>query len=113
MTAKAYVGYRKAATGEEWAVFSVDSRGRSRKIPLRLDLANHSPDGFAWGYSGSGPAQLALALLAHYTRNDKKALRLYQVFKAAVIAAMDQESDWALTAEDIDRGIAAAEGLVP
>ena len=30
----------------------------------RLDLANHSPTGFEWGYGGSGPAQLALALLA-------------------------------------------------
>jgi hypothetical protein len=26
-------------------------------------LRNHSPDGFAWGYPGSGPAQLALAIL--------------------------------------------------
>jgi len=26
-------------------------------------LHNHSPDGFAWGYQGSGPAQLALAIL--------------------------------------------------
>lgn len=23
---------------------------------------NHSPDGFNWGYGGSGPAQLALAI---------------------------------------------------
>ena len=23
---------------------------------------NHSPDGFSWGYTGSGPSQLALAL---------------------------------------------------
>jgi hypothetical protein len=28
----------------------------------RHDLYNHSPDGFEWGYHGSGPAQLALAL---------------------------------------------------
>ena len=27
------------------------------------ELWNHSPDGFNWGYGGSGPAQLALALL--------------------------------------------------
>ena len=26
---------------------------------------NHSPDGFNWGYAGSGPAQLALAILLH------------------------------------------------
>lgn len=26
-------------------------------------IINHSPDGFQWGYSGSGPSQLALAIL--------------------------------------------------
>src|SRR5204863_5783137 len=31
--------------------------GRSQRV------INHSPDGFAWGYGGSGPAQLALAIL--------------------------------------------------
>jgi len=25
-------------------------------------VQNYSPDGFAWGYGGSGPAQLALAI---------------------------------------------------
>lgn len=25
-------------------------------------VINHSPDGFDWGYGGSGPAQLALAI---------------------------------------------------
>ncbi len=35
-------------------------------LPLRLDLYNHSPTGFEWAYNGSGPAQLALAILAHH-----------------------------------------------
>jgi hypothetical protein len=35
----------------------------------RLDLYNHSPNGFEWGYSGSGPAQLALAILADHLAN--------------------------------------------
>jgi len=36
----------------------------------RSDLMNHSPDGFNWGYGGSGPAQLALAILAdHFKHN--------------------------------------------
>ncbi len=40
-----------------------------RPLGPRLDLANHSPDGFSWGYGGSGPAQLALAILAdHFQR---------------------------------------------
>lgn len=30
-------------------------------------IINHSPDGFAWGYGGSGPAQLSLALLLALT----------------------------------------------
>ena len=36
----------------------------------RLDLRNHSPTGFEWGYAGSGSAQLALALLADHMRDD-------------------------------------------
>lgn len=35
-----------------------------RSLPKRHDLVNHSPAGFEWGYCGSGPAQLAVALLA-------------------------------------------------
>ena len=32
--------------------------------PARSQKAwNHSPDGFNWGYGGSGPAQLALAIM--------------------------------------------------
>lgn len=27
------------------------------------EMRNHSPDGFNWGYGGSGPAQLALAIM--------------------------------------------------
>ena len=34
-----------------------------RLLDWRLDLASHSPTGLEWGYVGSGPSQLALALL--------------------------------------------------
>jgi hypothetical protein len=50
-------------------------------------LVNHSPDGFSWGYSGSGPAQLALALLLHFSTKDF-ALANYQQFKFDVVAGM-------------------------
>lgn len=43
-------------------------------------VINHSPDGFNWGYSGSGPAQLSLAILLEITDIDI-AKRLYQAFK--------------------------------
>ena len=32
-----------------------------RPLSLHLEVRDHSPTGFAWGYDGSGPAQLALA----------------------------------------------------
>jgi hypothetical protein len=50
-----------------------------------LKLADHSPDGFSWGYPGSGPAQLALALLLHFTDDKEFALEYYQHFKFDVI----------------------------
>jgi hypothetical protein len=52
-----------------------------RPLDLRLDLRNHSPLGFEWGYGGSGPAQLALAILADVTGDDYWALAHYQDFK--------------------------------
>jgi hypothetical protein len=52
-----------------------------------LKVASHSPSGFAWGYGGSGPAQLALAILLKYLPV-KDALELYQGFKSAAIATL-------------------------
>ena len=71
-------------------------------LPPRNDLKNHSPDGVEWGYSGSGPSQLALAVLAHYFLNvgdeqelaDAKALALYHPFKDKLIAKLPGEG-WA------------------
>ena len=69
-------------------------------LPPRLDLARHSPTGFEWGYAGSGPAQLALAILAHHLRNDDRALRLYQRFKVEVVQNLPRQG-WALADTDI------------
>lgn len=57
---------------------------------------NHSPDGFSWGYGGSGPAQLALAILLRLT-TPQKAQNLYQQFKFDVIATLPQDEDFKLT----------------
>jgi len=51
---------------------------------------NHSPDGFNWGYGGSGPSQLALAVLLEITSSEKRALDMYQDFKRNVIARLPQ-----------------------
>jgi len=62
-TSVKYIGKRDDEGG--CMVFHEDEHGVSVLRP-RFDLRRHSPDGFNWGYEGSGPAQLALALLADY-----------------------------------------------
>lgn len=53
-------------------------------------VMNHSPTGFAWNYGGSGPSQLALALLLEATDKDT-AVKKYQNFKWEVIAKLPAE----------------------
>ena len=48
---------------------------------------NHSPDGFNWGYGGSGPSQLALAIVLNLTGKADG----YQDFKWHIIANIPQE----------------------
>ncbi len=52
---------------------------------------NHSPDGFNWGYGGSGPAQLALAVCFKLTRDRDMAVTLHQAFKRDIIAGLPQD----------------------
>ena len=65
----------------------------------RLDLRNHSPTGFEWGYGGSGPAQLALALAASRLP-EPLALSIYQPLKRALVASLDR--GWHLSADCLD-----------
>jgi len=79
----------------------------------RYDLANHSPDGFSWGYSGSGPAQLSLALLADHFGDDIKARVYYQDFKSTIIFQLDQGREWTMTTEDMHRSVRYLEARYP
>jgi len=54
---------------------------------------NHSPDGFNWSYAGSGPAQLALALLLLLAKTDEEkgeAVYFHQQLKREVIMVLPQ-----------------------
>lgn len=51
---------------------------------------NHSPDGYNWGYCGSGCAQLALAIMLELTGKADD----YQKFKSDVIAGLPQGQDF-------------------
>jgi Family of unknown function (DUF6166) len=83
---------------------AVDATVNGRPLNPRLDLYNHSPTGFEWGYSGSGPAQLALALLADHLGDDRKALAIYQSFKWAVVAGLSKRG-WKLTSRDVNQAL--------
>lgn len=76
-----------ASTGDVWI--------GNKQIDLSRSLAVicKSPSGFAWGYHGSGPAQLALAILLEVCDNEQTALRLFQDFKRDIIAGFDTDQD--------------------
>ena len=57
---------------------------------------NHSPSGFAWGYGGSGPAQLGLALLLEAGASDDEASRHHQEFKWEVIRRLPSQESFML-----------------
>jgi len=63
-----------------------------------LKVRNHSPDGFEWGYNGSGPAQLALALLLDVV-GPRLAQRYYQQFKRERVAQWGE--NWYVTDQQI------------
>ncbi|HEY6249603.1 MAG TPA: DUF6166 domain-containing protein [Candidatus Angelobacter sp.] len=67
----------------------------------RLDLVRHSPAGFDWANgAASGSAQLALALLAHASGDDRFALEHYQVFNHEIIRRL-AKFRWELSATQI------------
>ena len=93
---RTYQGWRKG--------HAVDVTVNGRPLNPRFDLWNHSPTGFEWGYGGSGPAQLALAILADHFGNDQQALVFYQRFKWSVIVELPNLR-WTLPSRDIDRAL--------
>ena len=86
--------------------YAADVTVNGRPLNPRLDLWNHSPTGFEWGYGGSGPAQLALAILADHLNDDDEAVALHQDFKREVVANFDRRG-WTLTTEQIQRVVEA------
>ena len=65
-------------------------------------LRNHSPDGFDWGYGGSGPAQLALAILLDCLGDEDEALEHYQPFKFAHLSALGRDEAWEITSCQVE-----------
>ncbi|HVQ49769.1 MAG TPA: DUF6166 domain-containing protein [Mycobacterium sp.] len=80
---------------------------RTEPLPLHLEVYNHSPSGFEWGYLGSGPAQLALALCVEVV-GVERALRVYQQVKENLITTI-AEPDWVLTGALVLQAVVDAE----
>ncbi len=106
---KTYEGTRRQ-DGCRVVVWEEDGKGR--ELSRRLDLRQHSHTGFEWGYLGSGPAQLALALCADVLGDNSRALQVYQAFKRRVVSALAGDS-WSLTEEQIRSTINAIESDRP
>jgi len=100
-----YKGIRGAECGPQIVWKEVPQEGDGRRGQVKLDpgpsqkLYNHSPDGFQWGYGGSGPAQLALALLLDVTGDEQLSVRMHQQFKRAFVAGWGDR--WEMTADGI------------
>jgi len=101
----------------EYVGFRVDGHAvvlnlseHQRLTPDRsLDLVNHSPTGFEWGYAGSGPAQLACGLLLDYYDDAQVAREHYIAFRNRVISQLECDGPaacWHLTGEEIDAAMA-------
>jgi len=80
-----------------------------RQLP---HVVRHSPDGFEWGYMGSGPADLALSILADHlgeTPSESeinsgrfRAWGLHQDFKSQIVGGMPRAEAWTITSQAID-----------
>ncbi len=78
------------------------------KLELNLDIVNHSPDGFSWGYLGSGCSQSAFSILYHLLKEVKKindyreeSLRLYMKFKEDYISQEDMNKGFCYNAKEL------------
>jgi hypothetical protein len=88
---------------EETSVAAIGDAAKSglarHPLPLCLEIRNHSPTGFEWGYGGSGPAQLALALLVDALGSVEIAEAHYQDFKREIVSGLGR--DWSLRVQEI------------
>ena len=79
-------------------VISVTADGEP--LSPRLDLRALSEQGYEWGYVGSGPYQLALAILAHEL-GERRALGNYRSFCENTIARLKLDH-WVLEGDQIE-----------
>lgn len=112
-----YIGERAPGKAGPGRVVVTVNGIETYTLPPKNDIWNHSPDGFNWGYAGSGPAQLALALCydtlyrAFFRKPPEllsaaskivtsQTLKVYQVVKMNLVAPIDTDT-WELKPIDV------------
>lgn len=97
---KTYTAYR--INGDP-VVTVTDDYGQRELLPgPSRRIWDHSPTGFEWGYGGSGPAQLALAILFDATGRRGLASCRYQTLKWEFIANAPK-AGFTLTQREIEQ----------
>ena len=99
---KTYSGHRT----EDGCAVTVADGDNGYGLDPRFDLRKHSLTGFEWGYGGSGPAQLALALAADVLVDDEAALDVYQRLKFRLVVRLPADG-WTLTEADLSDAISS------
>lgn len=94
-----YFGHRRDGSAKVFRRAKAGSR-TGHLLDPQLQVRRHSPSGLEWGYLGSGPAQLSLAILIDHLGNIDEAQDLYQDFKNAVVVNLNHD-EWTLSQEEI------------
>ena len=97
---KSSVGHAlKSEKADAMPLFATDvvcRRGENGEVITNVPqrIVFHSPDGFEWGYCGSGPADFALNILSLYIGQEAaEEGGLYQRFKEDFIAQLPEEGE--------------------
>jgi hypothetical protein len=75
--------------------------GKVQLLDPRIDLELCSPDGLSWGYPGSGPAQLAVAMLMEVLGDWERVQRIRHRFHDRLLARIPQNRNWTADGADI------------
>ena len=104
---KIYEGFRDENDIAKVRVTTIGDfpKGVPDDVRLLKHVCQHSPTGFEWGYSGSGPADLALSLLFdHFGETPQakgRASQIYQAFKVRCVALLPRQG-WTIDTAYID-----------
>lgn len=94
---KYYHGYRTKEGDAEVEVVT----DRSTPLEFRLEQYAASPDGFEWGYPGSGPSQLAFCLLMERREDVAFARSASEYFRDRFVRQLPREG-WTLTEDELE-----------